>query len=114
MSSFAIQNVSGDKRTMSDTIKSNNLKDEFDVYLSKVFLNKLTYILLAGIVILTYYLYSDLNVRDSMGAVYTRIPPLILISVVLVIHLLYKSKFYKLKRVLYVIICIALQLMMYG
>ncbi|MBS2099949.1 sensor histidine kinase [Carboxylicivirga linearis] len=99
---------------MSDSIKSNNLKDEFDVYLSKVFLNKLTYILLAGIVILTYYLYSDWNVRDSMGAVYTRIPSLILISVLLVIHLAYQSKFYKFKRVLYIVICIALQLMMYG
>ena len=99
---------------MESTLNSKKLKAEFSEYLRGVFLKNLNFILGAGILILCYYAYSDLSVRHNVWAAATRLFPLGLLVVILVLHLAFPHKLFKTKKALYILAYMALQLMMYG
>ncbi len=99
---------------MDSSFDSIKIKKEYEDYLGKIFLKNLTLILSISIVILCYYIYSDWSVRHNLLAIEVRIPPLVLIITLLIIHLLAPQKLYRLKHILYLSIYLTLQLMMYG
>lgn len=99
---------------MGSKLNSERLQDQFEKYLRKVFLKNMTLILGVGAIILAYYMYSDLSVRNSFRGVAIRAIPMIIILALLLIHHLYRHQFFQLKKNLYISIYIALQLMMYG
>ncbi|ASB50570.1 sensor histidine kinase [Alkalitalea saponilacus] len=99
---------------MNNKADQRYFKEDFERYLGRVFLKNLTLVLSLGILILTFYIYSDWNVRQNPLAVTTRLLPLSLIVILLITHLISKHKYYKFKSYIYVSIYLALQLMMYG
>ncbi len=99
---------------MLNALDNKEIKFEQDLYLQKVFLKNLAAILILGILILFYYTYSDWTVRHNLNAVFTRIPSILLAFFLLIYHLVFPQKHYKFKKVLYIILYLALQLMMYG
>ena len=90
------------------------LKNEFAEYLRKVFLKNLNFIVGAGILVLCYYAYSDISVRNSVDAAYLRSIPIALLVVILLSNLIFPKKFFGFKNILYILAHISLQLMMYG
>ncbi|WP_025007265.1 hypothetical protein [Marinilabilia salmonicolor] len=52
-----------------------DIQNDFEKYLKQVFLKNLTYILVAGSLILLYYMYSDFIVRENLQAAATRLLP---------------------------------------
>lgn len=99
---------------MDESLSSKRLKADFEDYLDRIFLKNLSLILSIGALVLGYYLYSDYSVRNNLWAVATRIPPLVLVLLLLLIHLVYRTRFLRVKSWIYISIYLAIQLMMYG
>ncbi len=99
---------------MEESLNSEKLKVEFEDYLKKVFLKNLNLILGLCLVILVYYMYSDWAVRYNMNSVTTRIPVLVICFALMVLHLIYRNRLYPLKNILYLLVYLASQLMMYA
>ncbi len=99
---------------MGANFNSRKLHVDFEDYQKRVFLKNLSLILSFGILTLVYYMYSDWSVRHNLSAAETRIVPLLLSVVLLLIHLIFRHKFYRLKLALYLLFFVAAQLMMYG
>ena len=99
---------------MEDILNSKILKSEFERYLGQIFLKNLTLILGMGLCVLFYYMYSDWTVRQNVTAASTRIFPIVIAVVLLIIHLIYKHQYYRFKVVTYILFYIATQLMMYA
>ncbi len=99
---------------MEEIFNTKKLQSDFNTYLGRIFLKNLTLILGIGLCVLIYYMYSDWSVRHNIKAVATRIIPIILVVVLLVVHLCYKHKLYDLKVILYTLFYFAVQLMMYA
>ncbi len=99
---------------MNSSLESRNIKAEFEKYLGHIFLKNLIPLLSLGVIILSFYIYSDWSVRHNLHAVAIRFVPLVLMVVLLIGHLVFRHKYYRLKTYLYIAIYLTLQLMMYG
>jgi signal transduction histidine kinase len=99
---------------MGRQLNEEKLKAQFENYLGKVFLKNMTLILGVGGTILAYYIYSDWSVRNSFWGVAIRAIPMVIILVAILVQTIYKHRFFRLKKILYIAIYLALQLMMYA
>ncbi len=92
---------------------NTEIREKYKKHLIEINLNKLNIKLILGLLILLYFVFSDLYLRHNILAFYTRILPASLCVLLLVINLTTKKyKFYKAK--LYNIFLISLPLMMFG
>lgn len=99
---------------MRNSLQTKTIDHNFESYLQGVFLKKVLTLASIVLVILFYYMYSDWYVRNNVLAVATRIIPLILCVVLVILQLILKQKIYKTKFVLYILLSLSLQFMMYG
>ncbi len=99
---------------MSSTLNSEKVIAQFEHYLERVFLKNLALILVFGGAFLSYYIYSEWSVRHDLTAVAIRVIPMAIILVLLIVHLVYRHRFSRLKNTLYLGVYLALQLMMYA
>lgn len=99
---------------MSKALDSEKIKTQFENYLRRVFLDNLALILTMGAVFLSYYIYSDWSVRNNYNAVLIRAVPMAIIVVLLMLHFVARHRFYRLKKILYIAVYLAVQLMMYA
>jgi hypothetical protein len=98
---------------MNNAVDTKKLKADFNDYLRVILMKNLTPIVSVGILVLCYYLYSDWFVRKSTLAAAWRLAPIMMLTVILSVHLVSKDKYYSLKKNLYVINYLVLQLMMF-
>lgn len=98
---------------MSENLCSNRIENEYAAHLKHSFLNSIILISSSGICILAFYIYSDLNVRNNLWAAATRFPPLLILLSLLLVHIIYRHKLATVKQVLYTLVLLSLQLMMY-
>ncbi|MCT4590166.1 MAG: HAMP domain-containing histidine kinase [Carboxylicivirga sp.] len=98
---------------MNNAVDTKKLKADFNDYLRVILMKNLTPIVSVGILVLCYYLYSDWFVRKCTLAAAWRLAPIIMLTVILSVHLVSKDKYYSLKKNLYVINYLVLQLMMF-
>ena len=87
------------------------IKEEYKKYLANNVLKHLTVKLILAIIILFYFVYSDLGIRHNMQAFYTRILPIILGVFLLIFHLT-TNKFQYAKIKIYNIFLTSVLLMM--
>nr|WP_319399147.1 HAMP domain-containing sensor histidine kinase [uncultured Carboxylicivirga sp.] len=99
---------------MNNTIEASKLKNDFEDYLGHIYKKNLTLIIGIAIAVLLYYSYSDWIVRRDIMGLYTRIPSLAILSLILLIHLFFRNNVCQLKKVLYILGYLSLQLMMYA
>ncbi len=86
------------------------IKQEYKIYLSSYVRKGLAAKLIISIIIIFYFMYSDLYLRGNIYAFYTRILPLVLSSVTLVIYFLNKKYTY-LGQKIYLLFLVSILLM---
>ncbi len=91
----------------------SNLLEEYRDYLCRSTTKYLSVKLIAGLLILIYFVFSDIWLVENIHAAYTRILPVSLIVFLLAFHLLAKG-FSCLKTRIYNIVLASLPLMMYA
>ncbi len=99
---------------MENITDNQKLWTDFNSYLRYTFIKHLTLIVSICISILLYYLYSDWFLRQNAAAALWRLAPIVLLSIILILHLVSKTKFNKLKNNLFAINYMVLQLMMFS
>ncbi len=98
---------------ISDT-GTQQIKNNFKDYLDRIFLKHLNVVASLTIFILGYYAYSDWFVRHCLAAALTRLVPIVLIFLLLLINLICPINYLRFKKYLYLVIYMALQGMMYA
>ncbi len=92
-------------------MKDLEIKEKYQIHLTNSILKYLAVKLVLAIIILLYFIYSDLRIRHNTYEFYTRLLPLILAVVLLISHLTSKKYQYA-KVLLYNIFLASLLLMM--
>jgi signal transduction histidine kinase len=90
------------------------IKEKFKNYIQKNTLKHILLIAILTVVALTYYMYSDLHIRNSQEAFYFRFLPFIIGMPLFLFHLVTKGQFTKLKIALYNVFLASGIVMMYG
>lgn len=90
------------------------IKEKFKNYIQKNTLKHVVLIAILSIVALLYYMYSDLQIRNSQEAFYFRFLPLIIGVPLFLFHLVTKGQFTKLKIALYNVFLASGIVMMYA
>jgi len=91
----------------------NQLKEKFKEHIVDNTLKNITIIISLGILFLMYYMYSDLMVRNSQLAFYSRFLPVLIGVPLLILHLISKNKHKKLRFAAYHIFLTSGTVMMY-
>ncbi|MCB2194209.1 MAG: HAMP domain-containing histidine kinase [Bacteroidetes bacterium] len=90
------------------------IREKFKNDIQKNTLKHVVLIALLSVVALTYYMYSDLQIRNSQEAFYFRFLPFIIGVPLFIFHLITKGKFTKLKIALYNVFLASGIVMMYA
>jgi len=97
------------------TQENQIIKEKYKIYLSDIVTKNLYIKLIIVILLLLYYSYSDLYIREDLGnnihAFYTRLLPLIIAIILLVLQLFTKEKFKPLKSKIYNILIVSIFVM---
>jgi len=93
--------------------QEKRIKQKFDRYIYDSTLNHMLLIITLGILFLLYYMYSDLEIRNSIQAFYARFIPISIGVPLFFFHLITKNKFKHFKVILYHLFLTSGVVMMY-
>lgn len=88
------------------------IRQKFNLYIQEITLKHFQLITGLGILVLLYYMYSDLYIRNNQYAFYARLLPFTIGIVIFIINLVTKKRFKKLKVALYNIFLSSAMVMM--
>jgi len=94
--------------------QTSKLNRDFRIYLGEITMKNLVIKLLASILIISYFVFSDFAIRHNIKSFYTRIPPLVTGLLLLVFHLFTLKKYYLFKTEFYNIFLVSAAIMMYS
>lgn len=99
---------------MNTVDQEREIKLGYSKYIYEITVRSLTIKLVIGILILLYFVYSDLGIRHNFQAFYTRLLPISIGVSLMVFHLLTPNRFFYSKTKIFNLFLVALVVMMYG
>ncbi|MCU4155997.1 HAMP domain-containing histidine kinase [Carboxylicivirga sp. A043] len=96
------------------SFETQNIKQNFRLYLEEITIRYIPAFTISAMVIISWFAYSDLFIRQSVNAFYTRLIPLALGYSLLFFHYLNKGKNKRLEYNWYNILTLSTLLMMYA
>lgn len=97
-----------------ETQQTSIIKQDFAKYIYEITIKNIVIKLVLAILILLYFVYSDLGIRHNIHAFYTRILPISIAVSLLIFHLFTVKKYHYAKTKIYNIFLATIGIMMFG